>query len=282
VQNAGPHAAPPRARPGTSRRPCNLLLRTGTLAWSSFTSAPSSTGTAGTEASLERRPSEPFEKCSVYTGMTDGRGLRPTLRGWPKTARVLAACCLALCVARPTCAQERAPDGRIYGELLPLVGLNGVRAQVVGMLPGSIGAIYNIRGGPTSPDPAKDVTGLGRPELEQLHREIVEDIADAFRRRGIPLLERGGQSPDVTPRLEVDVSWSRIKPDTVVINVATRLMEAARPIKDTSKIVWAQSWGIGSNGHVSSPDSLAKEIRRVALGGVTVFLELYTRAHATP
>jgi hypothetical protein len=199
-----------------------------------------------------------------------------------KMTRLLAACCLAICMARPTCAQERSPDGRIYGELLPFVGLNGVRVQLVGMLPGAIGAIYNIPGGPISLDPAKDVTGLGRPELAELHREIVEDIADAFRRRGVPLLERSGQWPDVAPRLEVDTSWSRIKPDTVVINVATRLMEAARPIKDTSKIVWAQSWGIGSNGHVSSPDSLAKEIRRVASGGVNVFLDLYARAHATP
>ena len=98
--------------------------------------------------------------------------------------RLLAACCLAICVARPTCAQERSPDGRIYGELLPFAGLNGVRVQLVGMLPGAIGAIYNIPGGPISLDPAKDVTGLGRPELAELHREIVEDIADAFRRRG--------------------------------------------------------------------------------------------------
>jgi hypothetical protein len=46
--------------------------------------------------------------------------------------RVQAACCLMLCVARLTYAQERAPNWQIYGELLPFVGLNGVRVQVLG------------------------------------------------------------------------------------------------------------------------------------------------------
>lgn len=36
------------------------------------------------------------------------------------------------CVARPTCAQESAPNGQIDGDLLPFVGLNGVRVQVLG------------------------------------------------------------------------------------------------------------------------------------------------------
>jgi hypothetical protein len=160
--------------------------------------------------------------------------------------------------------------------LLPFVGLVGVRIQVLGIQ----GHIYNIRS--ASSDPAKDATGLSREELEQLQRAIMDDIAEAFRRRGVPLLERSGQSPDVTPRLEVDVSWGRIKPDTVIINVTTRLMEAARLIKDASKMVWSQSWGYGLVGYPSSPESLAKDIRKAALGGVNIFLDLYARAHATP
>jgi hypothetical protein len=188
--------------------------------------------------------------------------------------RVLAVCCLMFFVARPTWAQERAPNGRIYGELLPFVGLEGVRVQVLGIL----GAIYNIPN--ASLDPAKDATGLSQTELEQLHRAITDDIANAFRRRGVPLLERSEQSPDVTPRLEVHLSWGRIMPDTVLINVTTRLTEAARLIKDPAKIVWAQSWGEELIGYRASPESLAKEIQHVALGGVNQFLDLYARAHA--
>ena len=36
---------------------------------------------------------------------------------------VRAACCLMFCVARFTCAQERAPNGQICGELLSFAGL---------------------------------------------------------------------------------------------------------------------------------------------------------------
>jgi hypothetical protein len=71
---------------------------------------------------------------------------------------------------------------------------------------------------------------------------ITDDIADAFRRRGVPLLGRSEQYPDVTPRLEVEIQRSRVLADTVVINVTTRLMEAGRLIKDASKIIWGKSW----------------------------------------
>jgi hypothetical protein len=179
-----------------------------------------------------------------------------------------------LCSDDLWCVPRCAPNGQIYRELLPFVGLEGVRVQVLGIL----GIIYNIPN--ASLDPAKDATGLSQTELEQLHRAITVDIADAFRRRGVPLLERNEQSPNVTPRLEVDISWSRIKPDTVVIDVMTRLMEAAQLIKDPSKIVWAQSWGYGLHGYRAPPESLAKEIRHVSSGGVNQFLDLYARAHA--
>jgi hypothetical protein len=94
------------------------------------------------------------------------------------------------------------------------------------------------------------------------------------------LLERSEQFPDVTPRLEVDISWSRIRADTVAINITTRLMEAARLIKDASKIIWGPSWEERLSGFPASPESLAREIRHVAGGGVNHFLDLYARAHA--
>ena len=188
--------------------------------------------------------------------------------------RMLAACALTLCVAGPTRAQERAPNGQIYGELLPFVGLEGVRVEVFGLR----GMIFNIPG--ASSDPVKEATGLSQTERDALHRAIVDNIADAFRRRGVPLLGHSEQSPDVTPQLHVEIAWSRIKSDTVVINITTRLLEAARLLKAPSKITWAQTWGSGLSGYPASPESLAKEIQRLALGGVTNFLELYTRAHA--
>src|SRR5262249_40645556 len=151
----------------------------------------------------------------------------------------------------------------------------GVRVQVLGTL---LRGIYNLPA--SSPDPAKEVTGLGQTELDQLYRAITDDVADAFRRHDVPLLERSEQFPDVTPRLEVNISWSRIRADTVAINVTTRLMEAARLIKDPSKIVWGRSWEEGLSGYPASPESLAKEIRHVAVSGVNHFVELYARAHA--
>jgi hypothetical protein len=188
--------------------------------------------------------------------------------------RFVAICCLAACVARPAAAQERGTNGQIFGEILPFVGLDGVRVEVTGIL----GVIYNLR--EVNEEPAKAATGLSRTELEQLDRAIHSDVADAFRRRGMPWLRPGQESPDVRPRLVVDVAWSRLKSDTIVINVTTTLLEAARLTKDPSRIVWAPSWGERLFGKVASPDSLARDLRSAALGGVHNFVELYARAHA--
>jgi hypothetical protein len=71
-----------------------------------------------------------------------------------------------------------------------------------------------------------------------------------------------------------------IKEGMVVIDVTTRLTEAARLIKDQSKIVWAETWRTELAGYPTSPESLVKDVRHVALGGVHEFLQLYVRAHA--
>jgi len=183
-------------------------------------------------------------------------------------------CCSILFVSRAALSQERAPNGQVYGELRPFVGLEGVTVQLLGLR----GIIYNVRG--ASADPGKDVTGLSSRELEQLDRDIHDDIMGAFRERGVPLLDRGQQSPDTTPRLEVRVHWMNPKQGVLLIDVTTRMTEAARLVKDQSKIVWAQTWGSDLSGYPTSPESLAKDVRRVALGGVSEFLELYVRAHS--
>jgi hypothetical protein len=189
--------------------------------------------------------------------------------------RLLAAvCCSLLSIPQVALCQERAPNGQIYGELRPFVGLDGVTVQVLGLR----GIVYNIRG--ASADPAKDATGLSSSELEELDRAIRDDITIAFRERGVPLLDGGRQSSDMTPRLEVRIGWMNIKQGMTVIDVTTRLTEAARLIKDPSKIVWAETWGSGFAGFPTSPESLVKDVRHVALGGVHEFLQLYVRAHA--
>jgi hypothetical protein len=187
---------------------------------------------------------------------------------------VVLWCCSILSAAPVAVCQERAPNGQIYGELRPFVGLEGVTVQLVGLS----GIIYNIRRG--SEEPAKDVTGLTSGELKQLDRDIRNDVVIAFRERGVPLLERGQQSPDTTPRLEVRVRWMKPKQGLVLIDVTTRLTEAARLLKDPSTIVWAQTWGSELGGYPTSPESLVKDVRRLALGGVREFLKLYVRAHA--
>jgi hypothetical protein len=191
-------------------------------------------------------------------------------------SRLLAAfCCWSmLSVPSEALCQERAPNGQVYGELRPFVGLEGVTVQLLGLR----GIVYNIRG--ASADPAKDVTGLSAGELEQLDQDIRNDIMSSFKQRGVPILERGGQPPDATPRLEVTIHWMNPKQGVILIDVATRLTEAARLIKDPSKIVWAQTWGSDFGGYPTSPESLAKDVRHVALGGVREFLDLYVRAHA--
>ena len=190
------------------------------------------------------------------------------------TRPLAALCCSMLSIPQVAFCQERAPNGQIYGELRPFVGLEGVTVQVLGLR----GIIYNIPG--ASADPAKEATGLSSSELEQLDRAVRDDIAIAFREQGVPLLDGARQSPDTIPRLEVRIHWMNIKQGVTVIDVTTGLREPARLIKDPSKIVWAETWGTGLGGYPTSPESLVKDVRRLALGPVQEFLQLYVRAHA--
>jgi hypothetical protein len=190
------------------------------------------------------------------------------------TRPLAAVCCLMLLIPVAAFSQERAPNGEIYGELRPFVGLEGVTVQVLGLR----GIMYNVPG--ASADPAKDATGLSSSELEQLDRAIRDDIAVAFREHGVPVLDGTRPPPDTAPRLDVEIHWMNVKPGVTVIDVTTRMREPARLIKDSSKIVWAETWGTGLGGYPTSPESLVKDVRQLALVGVHEFLQLYVRAHA--
>jgi hypothetical protein len=172
--------------------------------------------------------------------------------------------------------QERAPNGAIYRELLPFVDLDGVRVQITGLG----GAIFNVPG-PIAGDPETTLTGLSRAEHEQLDRLIRADIDEAFRTSGIPLLSSDGSASEVRPLLAIHIGWARVKPETITVHVRIDLLEAARLLKDPSRIVWSSTWGSIYNSVSSGPD-LAAVVRSVARNQVNSFVSLYVRAHAKP
>jgi hypothetical protein len=172
--------------------------------------------------------------------------------------------------------QERAPNGQIYGELLPFVGLEGVRLEVHGLG----GAIFNTPG-PVSGDPETTMTGLSRAEHEQLEQVIRADIEEAFRTDSIPLLSSGGSPNEIRSSLAIRIGWARVKPDVITVQVRIDLLEAARLLKDPSRIVWTSTWGSTYNSISSGPD-LAAIVRSVTRGQVSSFVVLYVRAHAKP
>ncbi|HEY2433532.1 MAG TPA: hypothetical protein VGI12_12725 [Vicinamibacterales bacterium] len=169
--------------------------------------------------------------------------------------------------------QERAPNGQIYRELLPFVGLDGVRVEIHGLG----GGVFNIPG-PITGDPETTLTGLSRAEHEQLERDIRSDIEEAFRNSRIPLLPSSGSADEVRPLLVIDIGWGRVKPDTITVHVRIDLLEAARLVKDPSRIGWASSWGSTYYSVSSGPD-LAALVRSIARGQVSSFVALYVRAH---
>ena len=84
-----------------------------------------------------------------------------------------------------TRAQERAPNGEIYNELRPFVGLEGIRYQITGL---EGGTVFNVPGLENVADPEKAVTGLSRAEREQRpHAGLLPGLgghpADLRRRR---------------------------------------------------------------------------------------------------
>ena len=168
--------------------------------------------------------------------------------------------------------QERAPNGEIYRELLPFVGLAGVRLEVTGLG----GALFNLPGVVSDPETA--VTGLSRAEREQLNRTIRADITEDFRNGGIPLLPSNGSANEVTLLLAIHIGWVRVKPDAITVQVRIDLLEPARLLKDQSRIVWNSTWGNTYNGISSGPD-LAAIVRSITRGQVNSFARLYVRAH---
>lgn len=189
--------------------------------------------------------------------------------------------CLALFLSPAVfSAQERAPGGQIYGELLPMVGLQGVRLEVRG-LEGGIWNVPGVVGHPESnADPETDATGLSRAENEKLAEAIFTDATEALQTHGIPFLKGEESSTETRPVLVVRLERYRpTEKDGFATRVEVSLFEAARLVKDPNRIVWSSTWSVIGLGFASRP-TLASVLRQSARGYVNEFIGLYLRAHA--
>ena len=185
---------------------------------------------------------------------------------------LLGSIVLSLQVTR---GQERAPNGEIYNELRPFVGLEGVRYQVTGL---EGGTVFNVPGLENVADPEKAVTGLSRAEREQLAHVVSTDVEQVLATSGVPSPSRAASENQIAV-LAIDVRWMRVKPDLFTVQVRVDLMEAARLIKDSSRIVWTSSWRNVYTSVASGPNELPSVVRSVTRSQVESFGRLYQRAH---
>jgi hypothetical protein len=175
-----------------------------------------------------------------------------------------------------TRGQERAPNGEICNELRPFVGLEGIRYQITGL---EGGTVFNVPGLENVADPEKALTGLSRAEREQLAHFVYTDVEQVLARSGVPN-PSGTASANQIAVLAIDVRWMRAKPDLFTVQVRVDLMEAARLIKDPSRVVWTSSWRNVYTSIASTPNDLPSVVRSVTRGQVESFARLYQRAHA--
>jgi hypothetical protein len=186
--------------------------------------------------------------------------------------------CLALSLVIAPCAsgQERSPNGEIYHELLPFVGLNGVRLEIHGFG----GFVWNIRGSAPR-DPEADITGLSRAEHAELLERIKADATEALRLAGIPLSEPGSAT-DNPARLVLTINTHRARPDAISANVTIELMERVRLLRDQERIIWGSTWTDRASNLSADSATLMTWLRATTRGQVNQFVRLYTRAHAKP
>ena len=186
---------------------------------------------------------------------------------------LLGSLVLSLQVTR---GQERAPNGEIYNELRPFVGLESIRYQITGL---EGGTVFNVPGLENVADPEKAVTGLSRAEHEQLAHFVSTDVEQILATSGVPNPSRVASENQIAV-LAIDIRWMRVKPAIFTVQVRVDLMEAARLIKDPSRIVWTSSWRNVYTSVASGPNDLPSVVRSVTRSQVESFGRLYERAHA--
>src|SRR5690242_3220619 len=109
--------------------------------------------------------------------------------------RVLAVLIVSAAAVSVSGTQERSANGQIYGELLPFVGLSGVRFELNGFEAG----IWN--GISVTGDPETEITGLSRSEHEEVDQAIRADVGASFAAAGIPFLQGNDSSSETRPKL---------------------------------------------------------------------------------
>src|SRR3989442_3572630 len=133
----------------------------------------------------------------------------------PRIRRVLMALALSLMMVPFAAPQERAPNGEIFRELLPFVGLNGVRLEIHGLG----GLTWNIRP-PAVADPDTEITGLSRTEQKQLFDAIKADATEGFRVASIRIVEAGSAN-ESPPRLVLTVNCHPFRADALRADATT-------------------------------------------------------------
>jgi hypothetical protein len=106
---------------------------------------------------------------------------------------------------------------------------------------------------------------MDRKQMDELQGLLEADIAAALRRGGVPLLDGASQPhAEVRPVLVVDLLWSRpcSRDDWFVLTTRTDLLEPARPLSDSSRIVWPVSWGSSSQQGVAASELAGRVVSR--------------------
>jgi hypothetical protein len=191
----------------------------------------------------------------------------------PQVQRLMVAFVFSLMNVAVAVPQERAPNGAIYRELLPFVGLKGVQLE----FHGGGGNVWNLRPRPTG-DLDTQFTGLSRIDRKQLVDAIQVDATETLREATIPLIEVGS-SNEKPPRLVLTVSTYRFRPDAISADVTIELMQAARLVSDPSMVIWSSTWAAKASNLVTDSAALTAFLRGAARGHLQDFVRLYGRAH---
>ena len=168
---------------------------------------------------------------------------------------------------------ERGPNGEIYRELLPFVGLKGVQLEIHGVG----GHIWNLRP-PTVENPESEITGLNRTEREELVATIKAEAADGLRLADIPLM-KAGDANEKTPRLVFTITTHRFRPDAISANVTLELIQAVRLVNDPASVIWSSTWVAKHSNLLAHSATLTTYLQGTSRSLLKEFVQLYVRAH---
>ena len=168
--------------------------------------------------------------------------------------------------------QETGPNGHIYRELLPFVGLKGVQLEIRGVG----GVTYNLRGSVENPE--FEFTGLSRTDGEQLVATIKADATEVLRLADIPLMT-AGDANEKSPRLVFTITTRRFRPDAITTDVTLELMQAVRILRDPASVIWSSTWSAKQSNLSADSATLTSYLQRTSRDLLKAFVQLHVRAH---